>query len=91
MTFNTMLWYGYAKAGDGSILSLMADIIAEYRLTELKYKGDVTVKVAETAEKYLFFVFNYTEKPQKVEVTFRDITFDAVVAPNDSVIIEKDK
>ena len=91
MTFNTMLWYGYANTADGSILSLMSEIIAEYGLTELEYKGDVTVKVAENAEKYLFFVFNYTEKPQKVKVTFRDITFDALIASNDSVIIEKDK
>ena len=91
MTFNTMLWYGYAKTGDESILSLMSDIISEYGLTELKYKGDVTVKVAENSEKYLFFIFNYTDKEQKVEVSFRDITFDALIASNDSVIIEKDK
>ena len=91
MTFNTMLWYGYAKTADDSILSLMSDMLAEYGLIELEYKGNVTIRVAENAEKYLFFIFNYTDKAQKVEVTFRDITFDAVVTSNDSVIIEKDK
>ena len=91
ITFNTMLWYGYAKTEDSSILALMEEMIAEYGLTELKYKGDVTVKVAENTEKYLFFIFNYTDKEQKVDITFRDITFDAVIASNDSVIIEKDK
>lgn len=91
MIFNTMLWYGYSKTGDAGIRSLMADVICEYGLSELKYEGDVTVKVAENAEKHLFFVFNYTDKEQKFKITFREITLDAVIAPNDSIIIEKDK
>ena len=91
LLFNTMLWYGYAKTGDESIRSLMAGIIAEHGLSELHYDGDVTVKVAETDEKYLFFVFNYTDKAQTLKLTFKDIAFDAEIASNDSMIIERDK
>jgi beta-galactosidase GanA len=89
--FNTMLWYGYAKTGDAGIRSLMADLICEYGLSKLKYEGDVTVKVAENSEKYLLFVFNYTDKEQKFKINFKEITLDAVIAPNDSIIIETDK
>ena len=91
ITFNTMLWYGYAKTQDTDIRSLMSDILNEYKLAELKTKGDVTVKVAENGDKYLFFIFNYTDKEQKAEVSFREIMFEAVIEANGSVIIEKEK
>lgn len=91
ITFNTMLWYGYAKTADKTVLSVMSDIIESYGLAELEVDGDLTVKVCENAEKYVFFIFNYTDKEQKVKVSFRGISFEATANAEETLIIEKDK
>ncbi len=91
ITVNTYLWYGYAKNIGITAASFAKLLVNEFKLTDLNVNGNVTVRVSENDDKYLFFIFNYSDKDEKAEITYKNYTFTVDVRSNDSVIYEKDK
>lgn len=95
VTFNSYLWYGYSKTGDGSIKDLAKTIICDYGLDQTAVEGDVLVRVSEAKDRYIAFVFNYTNEKQNATVTLelgeKKHSFEISVEANDSVTVEIEK
>lgn len=90
-TINTYLWYGYSQNCEKSVKAFAKKLIEKFDLSTLSVKGNVTARVGETEGKYLIFVFNYSDKEEIAEIEFNGCKECVKVAPNDSIIIEKEK
>lgn len=90
-TINTYLWYEYAKNDEKSVKAFAEKLVEKFELSPLSVKGNVTVRVSETEDKYIIFVFNYNDNEEYAEIKFGGHLESVTVAPNDSVIIEREK
>ena len=90
-TINTYLWYGYAQKRDNSVKAFAKGLVDKFDLSALSVDGNVSVKLCENESKYLIFVFNYTGEEQSATIEFMGAKTSVKIAPNDSVIIEKEK
>lgn len=90
LNFFTQNFYAYKKTCDKSILKVVENVVNNYNLKSYEVEGDVTVKVAKSGDKTLFFAFNYDNVDKKVKIKYLNLEFEVSVLANDSVIIEKE-
>lgn len=95
ISYNMHLFYAYLERGYSSILDHVRDMACAMDLPQLKTDAPFFVRLAENDEKYLVFVFNYTDAQAsgEVEVSIGDLntTVSVTVPAKDVKIVEIDK
>lgn len=89
ISFQTHVWYGYAKTDDeslGRIAELLAD---EFSLRTFSVEGNVKLRVCERENKNVLFAFNYSDQEQTAKIIIEGETVEITLAANDCVILSQ--
>ncbi len=91
VSFHTHVWYGYAKTADPTLSEVANHLADQFSLRTFLLEGEVKVRVCESNQGKLLFVFNYTDREQHAKITLDGKVLEVRVAANDSIILTEDE